>query len=113
MGHVISQEGVTIDINKIEAMHKWSLPRNLRELRGFLGLTGYYRRFVKGYNNIVLPLTERLKKDSFVSGKAATLDFEKLKKAMTTVPLLALPDFSQTFMAETDAFGYGLGVVLM
>ncbi|XP_020705367.1 uncharacterized protein LOC110116210 [Dendrobium catenatum] len=106
LGHVVSK-GVAANQSKIEAMIRWPVPKNLKELRGFLELTGYYRRFVKGYSSIAWPLTEQLKKDGFLWGEAATTAFESLKKAMTMVPVLSLPDFTQTFIVETDASGYG------
>lgn len=104
---------MSVDKSKIEAMCSWPLPRNLRELCGSLGLTGYYRRFVKGYARIAWPLTKLLKKDGFNWSEAAEDAFSKLKTAMTEVPVLALPDFSQVFMVETDASGHRLGAVLM
>lgn len=102
-----------MDQEKIKAMKEWNIPRNLRELRGFLGLTGYYQKFIAGYAQISQPLKDQFPKDSFGWSETATLAFEKLKGAMVTAPVLAMPDFHQPFVLETDASGYGIGVVMM
>ena len=106
---------VSMDQDKIRAVVGWPVPKTLKDLRGFLGLTWYYRRFVRSYASIAAALTDLLKKDSFVWDSKAQSTFEQLKLTMTSVPVLILPNFSEDFVLETDAsdVGVSVGVVLL
>jgi hypothetical protein len=113
LGHLVGKDGVRVDPKKIEAMQDWPHPKTLKSLCGFLGLTGYYCKFVKNYGKIAAPLTTLLKKNSFTWTPAAAQAFQTLKTTMCTTPVLALPDFTKTFVLECDALGKGIGTVLM
>jgi hypothetical protein len=106
---------IRVDPKNIEAMQDWPHPKNIKILHGFLGLTGYYRKFVKNYGKIVAPLTALLTKNSFTWTPVAAQYFQTLKMAMAmcTTLVLSLPDFTKTFVLECDASGKGIGVVLM
>jgi hypothetical protein len=113
LGHIISQHGVATDPQKIAAVQNWPVPKTITQLRGFLGLAGYYRRFVKDFGIICRPLHDMLKKHSFVWTEEQTTAFNLLKRCLTTAPVMALPNFSLPFTLETDACGTGIGAVLM
>jgi hypothetical protein len=113
LGHIVGKASVRVDPKNIEAMQDWSHPKTLKSLHVFLGLTCYYHKFVKNYRKIVAPLTALLKNNSFTWTPEADQAFQALKAAMCTTPVLALPDFTKTFVLECDAFGRGIGAVLM
>ena len=96
LGHVISCEGVVVDQSKVKAMLECLRSGSIKEIRGFLGLTGYYRRFVKDYGKLAWPLTEKLRKNGFGWDETAEKGFQKLKEAMTSSPVLALSDFTNS-----------------
>lgn len=110
---MISEHGVAVDPEKIKSVVEWSTPHNVRGVMGFLGLTRYYRKFVKGYGKIAKPLTNLTKKEVFKRGPEAAHAFEELKKLMATSSVLVLPNFTQLFEIECEASGRGIWVILM
>jgi hypothetical protein len=105
---------VATDPAKVQVVQQWSVPVNARELRGFLGLAGFYRKFMKNFGLISRPLTDLLKKHtSFVWKPTHQHAFDTLKQALISAPVLALPDFSLPFCIYTDACKTGIGAVLM
>lgn len=112
-GHYISGQGVETDARKIKTIVNWPTPTSVKELRSFLGITGYYRKFIRNYALISKALTDQLKKGCFAWNEQAQHAFQALKTALTTAPVLALPNFSKIFVVETDASQTGIGAVLM
>jgi hypothetical protein len=101
LGHIVEGGTVTPDPLKIQAIDNWPTPKSTKGLRGFLGLSGFYRKFVKNYASIAHPLTELLKKDAFKWSSEAQTSFDALKTALVSIPVLALPDFSIPFVVQS------------
>jgi hypothetical protein len=113
LGHMISKDGITACDDKVKAIREWPVPKKLTDLRKFLGLTSYYRRYVKNYAKITAPLTRLSKKDvPFVMGIKELEAFETLKKKMTAAPVLRVPDPKLPFIVTTDASDVAIGAVL-
>ncbi|GFR31868.1 retrovirus-related Pol polyprotein from transposon opus [Trichonephila clavata] len=113
LGHIISAEGVRTDPRKVAAVKEWSQPRNVHELRSFLRLCTYYRRFVKGFSLIARPLhrlTEH--KRPFVWTEECEVAFTSLKEALTSASILSYPDPDKQFILDTDASHANVGAVL-
>lgn len=113
LGHVISDEGVATEPSKIQVVVDWATPSDVKGVRSFLGLAGYYRRFVQNFGVIARPLFNLLKKGvPFVWTSNTDTAFQLLKQQLTSAPVLALPDFQEQFVVETDASDKGIGAVL-
>jgi hypothetical protein len=111
---VISGEGIVVDPAKVEAIMEWPASTNITDVRNFMGLAGYYRRFVEGFSKIANPITELQKKNKkFVWTEKCTEAFRRLKELLMTTPILKVPDMDADFLVCTDAFKEGLGGVLM
>ena len=114
LGHVVSREGIHVDPSKVEALRNWPRPTTVTEIRSFLGLAGYYRRFVKDFSKVAMPMTRLTRKDvKFEWTDACEQSFQKLKDILTLAPVLTLPEGTGGFSVYCDASRVGLGCVLM
>ena len=113
LGHVVSGDGISTDPLKIKTVTEWPVPSSVKEVRSFLGLAGYYRRFVKGYVQIAAPLHALTKKDQpFVWNEKTQGAFATLRDALTSPPILAMPTDTDDFISDTDACDHTIGAVL-
>src|SRR3989442_1410856 len=114
LGHVISANGIEVDSRKVEAVQNWPQLRSTTDIRSFLGMAGYYRRFIEGFSLIAAPMTKLLRKDvPFVWSEACQHSFDQLKEKLTTAPVLTIPSGTGGFVIYSDASLLGLGCVLM
>jgi hypothetical protein len=114
LGHVLSTNGIAVDSSKVKDILEWKPPTTVHQVRSFLGLAGYYRRFILDFSKIVKPITSLLKNDTkFDWSSRYNEAFEHLKVLLTTAPVLAQPDIEKPFDVYCDASGSGLGCVLM
>ncbi|WVZ51991.1 hypothetical protein U9M48_003087 [Paspalum notatum var. saurae] len=114
LGHVVSKGGIAVDPSKVSTVTNWKVPEIPKEVRGFLDLAGYYRRFIENFSRIAKPITSLLEKDAkFRWTNAQQATFDELKKRLTTAPVLTLPDQQKKFIVYCDASRDGLGCVLM
>ncbi|GJW80848.1 putative reverse transcriptase domain-containing protein [Tanacetum coccineum] len=114
LGHVIDSEGIHVDPTKIESIKDWASPKTPTKIRQFLGLTGYYRRFIEGFSKITKPMTKLTQKNvMFDWSEKAEAAFQLLKQKLCSAPILALPEGSENFVVYCDASRKGLGAVLM
>jgi len=114
LGHVISAQGIAVDPAKVEVVVKWESPISATKIRSFVGLAGYYRRFIEGFSKIVAPLTQLTRKDQpFTWTDKCEESFQELKQRLTSAPILVIPDIGKPFEVHCDASHLGLGCVLM
>ena len=107
-------DGIAVDPSKVEAVMDWQSPTTPTKIKSFLGLAGYYRKFIEGFSKLALPLTKLTRKEvEFVWDEACEQSFIELKRRLTSAPILILPDLKEKFEVYCDAYGQGLGCVLM
>ena len=113
LGHVVSVKGVSTDPEKIRAIIDWPTPTCVKDVRSFLGMAGYYRRFIREFSTVARPMNKLLEKDvPFAWTEDVDGSFQVLKKALSSAPILSFPDFNLPFLVDTDASNSGLGAVL-
>jgi hypothetical protein len=114
LGHIISEGGIFVDPSKVKDVLSGNTPQNVSDIRSFLGLVGYYRRFIEEFFKISKPMTELLEKSkTFEWTHRCEASFQELKKRLTTAPVLTMRDMEKPFSIYCDAYGQGLGCVLM
>jgi hypothetical protein len=114
LGHILSTKGIAVDPSKVKDILEWKPPTTVHQVRSFLGLAGYYRRFILDFSNIVKPITSLLKNNTkFNWSSRCNEAFEQLKVLLTTAPILGQPDIEKPFDVYCDTSGSGLGCVLM
>ncbi|XP_070019353.1 uncharacterized mitochondrial protein AtMg00860-like [Nicotiana sylvestris] len=114
LGHVVSSEGIQVDPKKIEAVQSWPRPSSAIEIQSFLGLAGYYCRFVQGFSFVTSPMTKLTQKGAlFKWSDKCEASFQKLKTALTITPILVLPLVSGSYIVYCDASRIVIGCVLM
>jgi hypothetical protein len=114
LGHTISRDGISVDPSKVQEVMDWKPPKSVHQIRSFLGLAGYYRRFIPDFSRTAKPMTELLKKGvKFVWSEECDQAFHTLRKHLTSALVLTQPDMSKPFEVFCDASGNGLGCVLM
>jgi hypothetical protein len=114
LGHVISTKGIAVDPSKVQEVLDWKSPKSVTQIRSFLGLVGYYRRFIPKFSKITKPMTQLLEKEAMFKWSPQYEEaFLTLKKLLTTAPVLAEPDIEKSFDVYCDASSTGIGVVLM
>ncbi|KAL4153720.1 hypothetical protein QTP88_001553 [Uroleucon formosanum] len=113
LGHIISENGIRPDPEKIKSVLQFPIPTSVKEIKSFLGLSGYYRKFIKSYSLISKPMTNLLRKDvTFNWDTSCQEAFDKLKNILCSEPILRYPDFTKPFIVTTDASGKALGAIL-
>ena len=114
LGYVVTSQGIAVDESKIHAIKSWPIPATVTQVRSFLGLAGFYRRFVQDFHTIAAPLHELTKRGvPFIWGPNQQQALDMLKSKLTQAPLLQLPNFDKMFELECDASGLGIGGVLL
>lgn len=113
LGHIVSENGLVTDPDKVKAVTEWPIPQNKKNVRSFLGLCSYYRRFIQGFSTLAKPLSELTEENRRFSWNSSCEDaFMKLKTKLTTAPVLAFPTPNEVFILDTDASNVGVGSVL-